>query len=87
MDEEVLLHSSELEVNGEVFQIKIFSSPRGRYFAKTCLGSDDDVIITDATSLPEALKRHEELLPLAVGTREITQSYLGYTRRGRGRRT
>ena len=85
MDEEKLLQSSELEVNGELFQISIFSSTGGRFFAKTCLG-EDDFIITDGHSLPEALKKHEDLLPLAIGSRELTQSYLGSPRRPRGRR-
>lgn len=85
MDEELLLHSSELEVNGEVFSIQIFSSAAGRFFAKTCLG-EEDYIITDGRSVPETLKKHEGLLPLAIGTRELTQSYLGYSRRPRGRR-
>lgn len=82
MGEETLLQSSELEVNGEVFQINIFCGAGGRFFAKTCLG-EGDFIITDGPSLPEALKKHEDLLPLAIGTRELTQSYLG---RPRGRR-
>jgi len=85
VDEEMLLQSSELELNGEVFQIKVFCSAAGRFFAKTCLG-EGDFIITDGPSLPEALKKHEDLLPLAVGTRELTQSYLGYSRRSRLRR-
>jgi hypothetical protein len=85
VDEERLLQSSELELNGEVFQIKIFCSSAGRFFAKTCLG-EGDFIITDGPSLPEALKKHEDLLPLAVGTRELTQSYLGYPRKPKARR-
>jgi hypothetical protein len=85
MDEEMLLQSSELELNGEVFSIKVFCSSAGRFFAKTCLG-EGDFIITDGPSLPEALKKHEDLLPLAIGTRELTQSYLGYPRKPRGRR-
>lgn len=85
MEEELLLHSSQMEVNGEVFSIKIYSSAAGRFFAKTCLG-EEDYIITDGHSLPETLRKHEDLLPLAVGTRELTQSYLGYPRRFRGRR-
>jgi len=85
VDEEMLLHSAEMEVNGELFCINIFCSAAGRFFAKTCLG-EGDFIITDAPSLPEAVKRHEDLLPLAVGTRELTQSYLGSPRRLRGRR-
>ena len=86
MDEEMLLQSSELELNGEVFKIKVFCSSAGRFFAKTCLG-EGDFIITDGPSLPEALKKHEDLLPLAVGTRELTQSYLGYPRKPKPRRT
>lgn len=85
MDEETPLHSSDLEVNGEVFSIKIFSSTTGRFFAKTCLG-EGDIIITDGPTMPEALKKHEDLLPLAISTRELTQSYLGSPRRPRGRR-
>lgn len=80
MDEDVLLHSSEIKLNGEVFEIKVFSTSRGRFFARTCLGKDD-VIITDGASPPEALQKHEELLPLALGSREITQCYLGFSRR------
>ena len=80
MAEEMLLHTSDLEVNGELFNIKIFCSTAGRFFAKTCLG-EGDVIITDGPSLPEALKKHEGLLPLAIGTRELTQSYQGFSRK------
>lgn len=76
MDKESLLHSSQFELNGERFGIEIFFTAAGRYFAKTCLG-EGDVIITDGGSAEEVLKKHENLLPLAVGTREITQSYLG----------
>lgn len=85
MDEEKLLHSSELELNGEVFCIKVFSSSAGRFFAKTCLG-EGDFIITDGPSIPEALKKHQDLLPLAIGTRELTQSYLGNPRKQRPKR-
>lgn len=85
MDEHTPLHSSELEVNGEYFSIEIYSSAAGRYFAKTCLG-EGDVIITDGPSVTEALKKHENLLPLAIGTRELTHSYLGSPRRPKGRR-
>ncbi|HJV64662.1 MAG TPA: hypothetical protein VJ550_02895 [Geomonas sp.] len=86
MDKETIpLHSSELEVNGEFFSITVYSSTAGSYFAKTCLG-DDDVIITDGRTVADALTKHENLLPLAIGTRELTLSYLGSARRPRGRR-
>jgi len=85
VDEETPLHSSDLEVNGEVFNIRVFCSTTGHFFAKTCLG-EGDFIITDGPSIPEALKKHEDLLPLAIGTRELTQSYLGYPRKPKGRR-
>jgi len=84
VDEEKLLQSTEIEVNGELFQVNIFCGSGGRFFAKTCLG-EDDFIITDGASLPETLTKHEALLPLAIGSRELTQSYLG-NRRPRGRR-
>jgi hypothetical protein len=85
VDYEKPLHSSELEVNGEIFSIRIFCNATGRFFAETCLG-EGDVIITDGSSVPETLKKHEDLLPLAIGTRELTQSYLGTPRKPRGRR-
>ena len=85
VDEEKLLQSSDLEINGEIFNIKIFGSASGRFFAKTCLG-EGDFIITDGPTPAETLKKHQDLLPLAVGSRELTQSYLGYPRRPRGRR-
>ena len=85
MDQETLLQSSELEVNGELFHIKIYCTTGGRFFAKTCLG-EDDYIITDGQSLPETLQKHEALLPLALDSRELTQSYLGAPRRPKGRR-
>jgi hypothetical protein len=85
VDDDRPLHLSELEVNGEIFSIKIFCNTTGRFFAETCLG-EGDVIITDGASVPETLKKHEDLLPLAVSTRELTQSYLGFPRRPRGRR-
>jgi hypothetical protein len=81
----MLLHSSELEVDGEYFSINIYSNSAGCFFAKTCL-SDGDVIITDGRSVADTLKKHEDLLPLAIGTRVLTQSYFGFPRRPRGRR-
>jgi hypothetical protein len=85
VEEERPLHTCDLEVNGELFSIKVYCSTPGRFFAKTCLG-EGDVIITDGRSLPEALKKHEDLLPLAICTRELTQSYQGAPRRFKGRR-
>jgi hypothetical protein len=79
VDEETLLQSSELEVNGERFQICIYIGSGGRFFAKSCLG-EDDFIITDGQSLMEAFNKHEALLPLAVASRKLTQSYLGSPR-------
>jgi hypothetical protein len=85
VEQEKPLHSSDLEVNGETFNIQVYCSTPGRFFAKTSLG-EGDVIITDGRSLPEALTKHENLLPLAISTRELTQSYQGSPRRLKGRR-
>lgn len=82
MDDETPVYSSEFELNGELFNISIYSNTSGRFFAQTCLG-EGDLIITDGPTVPDALKKHEGLLPLAISTRELTQSYLG---RPRGRR-
>lgn len=85
MDKEKLLHAADVELNGEMFEIKVYASPAGRYFARTCLGHED-FIITDGPSVPEALEKHQSLLPLAVSTREMNQSYRGFVRRSRSRR-
>lgn len=85
MDKGMLLHSSELELNGEVFRMEVYGSA-GRFFAKTCLG-EGDAIITDGPSVSEVLRKHEEQLPLAVSSREIVQIYFGHPRRPKIRRT
>ena len=85
MDKGMLLHSSELELNGEVFRIEVYGSA-GRFSAKTWLG-EGDAIITDGPSVSETLRKHEDLLPLAVSSREIVQIYFGHPRRSEIRRT
>jgi hypothetical protein len=79
VEDETPLCSSEVEVNGEIFNISVYGSMSGRFFAQTCLG-EGDFIITDGSTVPDAIKKHEDLLPLAISTRELTQSYLGKPR-------
>lgn len=74
MKNETLIHTCHLEIGGNRYEIQVFLSDDGRHVAKTIL-SRDDVLINDGSSLEEALDRQRSLLPLAVDSRSILQSY------------
>jgi hypothetical protein len=74
MSEEILVHKTDIELQGDSYQIMVFCRADGRHFAKTQFG-DGDIIINDGSSLEEALAKHERLLPLAVSTRRIMQEF------------
>ncbi len=85
MEEEILVHESDIEVLGDRYQIKVFCRGDGRHFAKTLFG-DDDIIINDGASLEEVLAKHARLLPLAISSRKIMQEFSGFSRKGKGYR-
>ena len=85
MIDEKLVHRTEIEFQGDRYEIAVYCRTDGRHFARTYFG-DDDVIINDGSSLEEALARHERLLPLAVSSRKILQEYAGIPRRSRNSR-
>lgn len=85
MIDEKLVHTTEVEVQGDRYEIMVFCRNDGRHFARTYF-ADDDVIINDGASLEEALARHERLIPLAVSSRKILQEYMGIPRRSRSSR-
>lgn len=65
MKNDKLVYTSEKMVDGENYKISVYCRLDGRHYAKTFL-NDSDIIINDGTSLAEVLKKHEDLLPLAV---------------------
>lgn len=74
MKRETLVHSCRLEIAGGHYEIEIFLREDGRHIAKTLL-AQDDILINDAPSLEGALKRQQELLPLALDSRAILAEY------------
>ncbi|PLX82853.1 MAG: hypothetical protein C0617_13365 [Desulfuromonas sp.] len=69
MESETLVHQSNLSLDGEDYEILVFSRPDGSHVAKTFFATED-VIINDGASLDEALDKHRRLLPLAVDCRQ-----------------
>ena len=84
MNDEMLIHSSDVELDGDRYQIKVFCRADGRHYAKTHLGKND-IIINDGFTLEEVLEKHQRLLPLALSSRRITQSFRGFLPRTRMR--
>lgn len=76
MTGETLVHTAEIELNGDRFEILVYCRDDGRHFAKTRFG-ENDIIINDGQSLEEALAKHERLLPLAVTCRLLKQEVKG----------
>jgi hypothetical protein len=82
MTEEILVHKSYIEHNGDSYQVLVYCRTDGRHFAKTHFG-DDDIIINDGASLEEALARHNKLLPLAISSRKVMQEFRGFPNKGK----
>ena len=76
MVEERLVHTAEIELNGDRFEILVYCRMDGRHFAKTRF-NENDIIINDGQSLEEALAKHEQVLPLAVNCRNLMQQVRG----------
>lgn len=74
-----LVHECQMEIAGTRYEIHVFVQHDGRHVAKTVLASDD-VVINDAPSLEEVLTKHRTLLPLAIDSRAMLQSYLSSRR-------
>jgi|GEM_PF-818836 len=77
MEEERFLYASEVDLNGECFTIRVFSGSAGGFFASTQLGNGD-IVITDGPTHPETLKKHADLLPLAISSRELNRQFRGH---------
>lgn len=71
-----LVHQTEIQLEGDSYQVQVFCREDGRHFAKTHLGGGD-IIINDGLSLQDVLVKHSELLPLAVSTRRMREQIRG----------
>ncbi|HEX8961022.1 MAG TPA: hypothetical protein VF775_05570 [Geobacteraceae bacterium] len=72
MTGEMLVHTAEIELQGNRYEIQVYCRGDGRHFAKTRFG-EHDIIIHDGQSMEEVLAKHERLLPLAVTCRHVMQ--------------
>ncbi|HEY5974198.1 MAG TPA: hypothetical protein VIU41_05600 [Geobacteraceae bacterium] len=70
MDELSLVHETEIDVDGNRYQVLVYCRDDGRHFAKTHFGHDD-IIINDGVTLEEVLEKHQRLLPLAITSRQM----------------
>lgn len=70
MTGETIVHKTELEIQGENFEIFVYCREDGRHVAKTFF-DENDIIINDGQSLEEALEKHVKVLPLAVTCRHL----------------
>jgi len=80
MSEEKLVHRTDIELHGDLYQIMVFCREDGRHFAKTFF-AEDDIIINDGATLEEVLVKHQRLLPLAISSRKILQDFRGGPRK------
>ena len=72
MSGEMLVHTTAVELNGDRYEILVFCREDGRFFARTTFG-ENDIIIHDGPSLEEVLSKHEQVLSLAVTSRDVLQ--------------
>lgn len=76
MSKKKLVHKYHQTVEGQIYQVLIYSSASGRLYAETPLGIDD-IIITDGASMSDVLNKHNDLLPLAITSRKIRRRVIG----------
>ena len=65
---EILVHKCDIPVGNDIYETFVYSRSDGSHVAKTSLDSFD-VIINDGLTLDDVLKKHTELLPLAINSR------------------
>lgn len=80
MQKETLVYDKTVEIHGEQYLILIYCRSDGRHIAKTSF-AEGDVIINDGGSLADVLGKHEDILPLAVNSREVLSQFPGPGRR------
>jgi hypothetical protein len=72
MSSEMLVHKTEVELNGARYEILVYCRDDGRFFARTSF-DENDIIIHDGPTLEEVLSKHEKVLSLAVTSRNVLQ--------------
>ena len=70
MENVELVHQLMCDFEGEKYLVEIFSRPDGSHFARTVF-SPQDVIISDGVNLDDVLLKHQDLLPLAIHSRQM----------------
>jgi hypothetical protein len=70
MEKIELVQELRCDYEGEEYLIEVFARPDGSHFARTIF-SRIDVIISDGPSLDDVLLKHQELLPLAIRSRQM----------------
>ena len=70
MENNQLVHQLMCNFAGDEYLIEVFSRPDGSHFARTIF-SPQDVIISDGVTLEEVLLKHQDLLPLAIHSRQM----------------
>ena len=70
MEDNQLVHQMTCRFEGEDYLIEVFLRPDGSHFARTAF-SPQDVIISDGISLEDVLGKHQNLLPLAIHSRQM----------------
>ncbi len=73
MENVQLVHHLICDFEGEEYLIEVFSRADGHHFARTVFSSKD-VIISDGLSLDDVLLKHQNLLPLAIHSRQMACS-------------
>ncbi|PLY01362.1 MAG: hypothetical protein C0624_10510 [Desulfuromonas sp.] len=74
MMNENLIHKGTVQVGSDIYEVLVFLRHDGRHVAKTFF-AHEDVLINDASSLEEALEKHQRLLPLAIDSRRIVEDF------------
>ncbi|MBE0504246.1 MAG: hypothetical protein IBX46_08975 [Desulfuromonadales bacterium] len=67
---EMLVHQSQMEIDGHRYEVCVYARNDGLHFAKTAF-SPKDIVINDGISLTHALEKHRNLLPLAIASRQM----------------
>lgn len=73
MENVQLVHQLTCDFEGEKYLVEVFSRPDGSHFARTVF-SPQDVIICDGVNLDDVLLKHQDLLPLAIHSRQMQYS-------------
>jgi len=72
MEDLKVVHKSEIELQGDRYEVTVYCREDGKHFAETHF-TPEDIIIHDGDSLEEVLQKHEKLLPLAITSRRVVR--------------